>query len=151
MQSVVERRNTIPILSNVLVEAADNALALTATDMDLTIIERVVAAVGARGATTVAAHTLFDIVRKLPEGAQVQIESTGDGGQVTLKAGRSRFVLQTLPKEDFPTMSSGEAGPAERVIPCRLTQGSPAQNSRNNLTHLGCDRLSRGSCAGTER
>jgi DNA polymerase-3 subunit beta len=76
--------------------------------MDLTIIERVTAAVGGRGATTVAAHTFFDIVRKLPEGAQVQIESTGDGGQVTLKAGRSRFVLQTLPKEDFPTMGAGD-------------------------------------------
>jgi DNA polymerase III subunit beta len=108
VQSVVERRNTIPILSNVLVEAADNALALTATDMDLTIIERVTAAVSGRGATTVAAHTFFDIVRKLPEGAQVQIESTGDGGQVTLRAGRSRFVLQTLPKEDFPTMGAGD-------------------------------------------
>jgi DNA polymerase-3 subunit beta len=108
VQSVVERRNTIPILSNVLVETADNGLALTATDMDLTIIERVTAAVTGRGATTVAAHTLFDIVRKLPEGAQVQIESTGDGGQVTLKAGRSRFVLATLPKEDFPTMGPGD-------------------------------------------
>ncbi len=108
VQSVVERRNTIPILSNVLVEAGDNALALTATDMDLTIVERVTAAVAGRGATTVAAHTFFDIVRKLPEGAQVQIESAGDGGQVTLKAGRSRFVLQTLPKEDFPTMGSGD-------------------------------------------
>jgi len=108
VQSVVERRNTIPILSNVLVEAADGALALTATDMDLTIVERVTAAVGGRGATTVAAHTFFDIVRKLPEGAQVQLESTGDGGQVTLKAGRSRFVLATLPKEDFPTMGPGD-------------------------------------------
>jgi len=108
VQSVVERRNTIPILSNVLVEAADGALALTATDMDLTIVERVAAAVGGRGATTVAAHTFFDIVRKLPEGAQVQLESTGDGGQVTLKAGRSRFVLATLPKEDFPTMGPGD-------------------------------------------
>jgi DNA polymerase-3 subunit beta len=108
VQSVVERRNTIPILSNVLVEASDNALALTATDMDLSIVERVAAAVAGRGATTVAAHTFFDIVRKLPEGAQVQIESTGDGGQVTLKAGRSRFLLATLPKEDFPTMGAGD-------------------------------------------
>src|SRR5215218_2842240 len=84
VQSVVERRNTIPILSNVLLEAAEGSLGLTATDMDLSIVERVGASVAQAGATTVPAHTLYDIVRKLPEGAQVQIESTGDGGQVTL-------------------------------------------------------------------
>jgi DNA polymerase-3 subunit beta len=108
VQSVVERRNTIPILSNVLLEAADSTLALTATDMDLTIVERTGASIAGGGATTVAAHTLFDIVRKLPEGAQVQIDSTADGGQAILKAGRSRFVLATLPKEDFPNMGAGE-------------------------------------------
>jgi len=108
VQSVVERRNTIPILSNVLLEAADSTLALTATDMDLTIVERASAAIGGRGATTVAAHTFYDIVRKLPEGAQVQLDGAGDGGQVTLKAGRSRFVLSTLPKEDFPAMGAGD-------------------------------------------
>jgi len=107
VQSVVERRNTIPILSNVLLEAADSTLSLTATDMDLTIVERAAATVGGRGATTVAAHTFYDIVRKLPEGAQVQLESVGDG-QVALKAGRSRFVLATLPKEDFPAMGAGD-------------------------------------------
>src|SRR5499426_2414957 len=108
VQSVVERRNTIPILSNVLLEAADGALALTATDMDLTIVEQAPATVGGRGATTVAAHTFYDIVRKLPEGAQVQLDGAGDGAQVTLKAGRSRFVLATLPKEDFPAMGAGD-------------------------------------------
>ena len=108
VQSVVERRNTIPILSNVMLEASDGSLGLTATDMDLTIVERTAATISARGATTVAAHTLFDIVRKLQEGAQVQVESGGDGGQATLKAGRSRFVLSTLPKEDFPNMGSGD-------------------------------------------
>jgi DNA polymerase-3 subunit beta len=108
VQSVVERRNTIPILSNVLLEASDGALALTATDMDLTIVEKAPAQVAARGATTVPAHTLYDIVRKLPEGAQVQLESAGDGGQMALKAGRSRFTLATLPKEDFPATGAGE-------------------------------------------
>lgn len=108
VQSVVERRNTIPILSNVLLEASDGTLGLTATDMDLTIVERVSAAVAGRGATTVAAHTFFDIVRKLPEGAQVQIDGGSDGAQTTIKAGRSRFVLATLPKEDFPTMGAGD-------------------------------------------
>ncbi|MCP5065167.1 MAG: DNA polymerase III subunit beta, partial [bacterium] len=71
VQSVVERRNTIPILSNVLVEAADGRLGLTATDMDLTIIEGVAATVGDPGAITAPAHTLYDIVRKLPDGAEV--------------------------------------------------------------------------------
>jgi DNA polymerase III subunit beta len=108
VQSVVERRNTIPILSNVLLEASDGTLSLTATDMDLTIVERVSAAVAGRGATTVAAHTFFDIVRKLPEGAQVQIDGGSDGAQTTIKAGRSRFVLATLPKEDFPTLGAGD-------------------------------------------
>jgi DNA polymerase III subunit beta len=108
VQSVVERRNTIPILSNVLLDAADNMLALTATDMDLTIAEKVAAQVGTKGATTVSAHTLYDIVRKLPEGAQIQIEGSADGGQVTLKAGRSKFNLSTLPREDFPATAGGD-------------------------------------------
>ena len=108
VQSVVERRNTIPILSNVLLEATDGTLGLTATDMDLAIVERVPATIGSKGATTVAAHTLYDIVRKLPEGSQVQIEGGGDGGQISLKAGRSRFALSTLPKEDFPAMGGGD-------------------------------------------
>ena len=108
VQSVVERRNTIPILSNVLLDAADNMLALTATDMDLTIVEKVAAQVGTKGATTVSAHTLYDIVRKLPEGAQIQLEGAADGGQVTLKAGRSKFSLATLPREDFPATAAGD-------------------------------------------
>ena len=109
VQSVVERRNTIPILSNVLLEAGSNALGLTATDMDLTIIERV-AGLGRRtgGAATVPAHTLYDIVRKLPEGAQVEIDGGGEGGQATIRAGRSQFSLPTLPREDFPATAGGE-------------------------------------------
>src|SRR3990170_2926707 len=101
VQSVVERRNTIPILSNVLMEVAGDKLALTATDMDLTIVDAVAADVAEPGATTAPAHTLYDIVRKLPEGAQIEIRSGGDGAQLTVKAGRSVFTLATLPKEDF--------------------------------------------------
>jgi len=108
VQNVVERRNTIPILSNVLLEAGSNALGLTATDMDLTIIERVPVSVGTNGAATVPAHTLYDIVRKLPEGAQVEIGGEGDGAQATVRAGRSKFTLPTLPREDFPAISGGE-------------------------------------------
>jgi DNA polymerase-3 subunit beta len=108
VQNVVERRNTIPILSNVLLEAGSNALGLTATDMDLTIIERVPVSVGTNGAATVPAHTLYDIVRKLPEGAQVEIGGEGDGSQAVVRAGRSKFSLPTLPREDFPATSGGE-------------------------------------------
>ena len=106
VQSVVERRNTIPILSNVLIDAGDGELSLTATDMDLTIVETVAAEVATAGATTAPAHTLYDIVRKLPEGAQVEINSSGDGAQLTVKAGRSVFTLATLPKGDFPTLGA---------------------------------------------
>ncbi len=108
VQNVVERRNTIPILSNVLLEAGSNSLGLTATDMDLTIIERVPVSVGTNGAATVPAHTLYDIVRKLPEGAQVEIGGDGDGSQAVVRAGRSKFSLPTLPREDFPATSGGD-------------------------------------------
>src|SRR5215831_5212101 len=108
VQSVVERRNTIPILSNVLIEARAEHLHLTATDMDLTIIERVEAKVTAPGAVTAPAHTLYDIVRKLPDGSEVVLDAAADQGQLALRSGRSRFVLATLPKEDFPAMGAGE-------------------------------------------
>src|ERR1051325_2231643 len=87
VQNVVERRNTIPILSNVLLEAGSNSLGLTATDMDLTIIERVPVSVGTNGAATVPAHTLYDIVRKLPEGAQVEIGGEADGAKAAMRGG----------------------------------------------------------------
>ena len=107
VQSVVERRNTIPILSNVLIEAtAEGTLRLMATDLDLQIVEVVSAAIEAPGAITVSAHTLFDIARKLPEGSQVQL-SAADGKMLVI-AGRARFNLQTLPKDDFPMIAEGE-------------------------------------------
>jgi DNA polymerase III subunit beta len=108
VQSVVERRNTIPILSNVLVEARGSELKLTATDLDIEIVESVAAEVAQGGSTTVPAHMLYDIVRKLPDGAQLQLDQGGDGGRVAILAGRSRFSLQALPPEDFPNLASGE-------------------------------------------
>jgi DNA polymerase-3 subunit beta len=116
VQSVVERRNTIPILSNVLLEAAGGRLALTATDMDLAIIESVDCSVETEGATTAPAHTLYDIVRKLPDGAQIEIEAAGEGNQLRIQAGRSRFTLQTLPTGEFPQMASGDM-PHEFTLP----------------------------------
>ncbi len=107
VQSVVERRNTIPILSNVLIEAtAEGTLKLMATDLDLQINESVQAAVDQPGATTVSAHTLFDIARKLPEGSQVQLSAAE--GRMTIVAGRARFSLGTLPRDDFPVIAEGE-------------------------------------------
>jgi DNA polymerase III subunit beta len=107
VQSVVERRNTIPILSNVLLEAReDGSIRLMATDLDLQVDESVPANVGQAGATTVSAHTLFDIVRKLPEGSQVDL--TAAEGKMQIIAGRSRFNLSTLPRDDFPVIAEGE-------------------------------------------
>jgi len=107
VQSVVERRNTIPILSNVKLAAANGHLELAATDMDLEVVERVEADIAAEGATTSPAHTLYDIVRRLPDGAQVVFDTTGDD-PMTLVCGRSRFSLSCLPIEDFPLMASGD-------------------------------------------
>lgn len=107
VQSVVERRNTIPILSNVLIEAKeDGSLRLMATDLDLQVDESVPAQVETAGATTVPAHTFFDIVRKLPEGSQVEL--TAADGKMQVVAGRSRFNLSTLPRDDFPVIAEGE-------------------------------------------
>jgi DNA polymerase-3 subunit beta len=108
VQSVVERRTTIPILSNVLLTATPGRLALSATDMDLEIIERVPGQIEREGRTTAPAHTLYDIVRKLREGAQVEIEASGERSAMVLRSGRSTFTLQCLPPEDYPVMAGGE-------------------------------------------
>jgi DNA polymerase-3 subunit beta len=105
---VVERRNTIPILANVLIRAAGRELSLKATDLDIDIVETIGAEVAQDGSTTVPAHVLYDIVRKLSDGAQVSLEQDGQAGQVTLRSGRSRFSLQTLPETDFPDLAPGE-------------------------------------------
>ena len=105
---VVERRNTIPILANVLVKADKGKLSLKATDLDLEVIDSVAAEVSPGGATTVPAHMFYEIVRKLPEGAQIVIEGSGDRAVLSLRAGRSRFTLQTLPEGDFPDLAAGE-------------------------------------------
>src|SRR5271155_3135829 len=107
VQSVVERRTTIPILSNVLLRAEAGSLALSATDMDLEIVERVPCQVEREGRTTAPAHTLYDIVRKLREGAQVEIEASGERNAMLLRSGRSTFTLQCLPPEDYPVLASG--------------------------------------------
>ncbi|MEO0329161.1 MAG: DNA polymerase III subunit beta [Pseudomonadota bacterium] len=105
---VVERRNTIPILSNVLLRADGDALQLKATDLDLEIFEKTPAVVEQSGATTVPAHMLHEIVRKLPSGSEVMLSLDGDSSTLKLSSGRSQFTLQMLPVEDFPDISAGE-------------------------------------------
>ena len=113
VQSVVERRTTIPILSNVLLRAegagsGPGKLALSTTDMDLEIVERVPGRIEREGRTTAPAHTLYDIVRKLRDGAQVELETLGERNEMVLRSGRSTFTLACLPPEDYPVMSAGE-------------------------------------------
>ncbi len=107
-QSVVERRNTIPILGNVLIEAEGDQVSFRATDLDIEVIDRAHAVVSRAGATTVTAHTLHEIVRKLPDGAMVELHDDGLAGRLEVRAGRSHFSLTTLPREDFPIMASSE-------------------------------------------
>ncbi len=116
MQSVVERRNTIPILSNVRIEAKDGQLSMVTTDMDLEINESVAANVSTPGATTAPAHTLHDIVRKLPDGADVELALNSEGTQMTVKSGRSQFKLSCLPVADFPEIGAGDL-PSGFAIP----------------------------------
>ena len=106
VQSAVERRNTIPILSNVLLTADRDRLSFSATDLDMEIIDETPANVEGSGQITAPAHTLYEIVRKLPEGADVALTYNGEDPRLVVQAGRSRFNLPVLPAGDFPVMSS---------------------------------------------
>jgi len=107
-QSVVERRNTIPILANVLIEAEGAQVSFRATDLDIEVVDRAAAMVERAGATTVSAVMLHEIVRKLPDGALVNLTEDAASGRLAITAGRSSFNLATLPREDFPVMASSE-------------------------------------------
>ncbi|MCC7427696.1 MAG: DNA polymerase III subunit beta [Alphaproteobacteria bacterium] len=107
VQNVVERRNTIPILANVQIAVREGALTLAATDMDIAINEAVPAQASRNGATTAPAHTLYDIVRRLPEGAAIEFDFPGGDAQLSLRAGRFSTSLNCLPVDDFPAMAEG--------------------------------------------
>lgn len=107
-QSVVERRNTIPILANVLIEAEGDTVRFRATDLDIEVVDIAPATIERVGATTVNAVTFHEIVRKLPDGALVQLSDDGASGRLNVEAGRSNFALATLPKQDFPVMADSE-------------------------------------------
>ena len=104
---VVERRNTYPILANVLLSAGDDGLELRATDLDIEVTEKAPAMVTTAGSTTVPAHTLFEIVRKLSDGAEIELSVSGDE-QMSIRSGRSRFHLACLSPDGFPDLKSGE-------------------------------------------
>jgi DNA polymerase III subunit beta len=124
VQSVVERRNTIPILSNVLLQAGDGQLKLTATDLDIEIVESVPAEVGKSGATTVPAHMLYDIVRKLPDGAQLELDQAGDNQRVAIFAGCRMRISRIWRQATSPTASrsrrpTSRASSRRRALPSR--------------------------------
>jgi DNA polymerase-3 subunit beta len=108
IQSVAEKRNTIPILANVLIAVREGRLSFTATDMEIAIVEEVAASTQRNGATTAPAATLYDIVRKLPEGAEVELDHPGGDAQLALRAGRFSTSLMALPVDDFPSMTAGQ-------------------------------------------
>ena len=124
VSSVVEKRTTIPILSNVLLRAVPGTVSLKGTDLEREVVETAPAEVSQPGSITVSAHLLHDIVRKLPEGAQVSVETGGDGARLTVASGNSRFSLPMLQADDFPDLAAGEmshefelpAGDLQRLI-----------------------------------
>ena len=115
VQSIVEKRNTIPVLSNVRIEALGDGISFKATDMDTEITEMADAKITETGATTAPAHMLYDIVRKLSDGSQVELIYPDDKGQLTISSGRSKFSLSTIAVEDFPIIS-GDKLPTSFVM-----------------------------------
>jgi DNA polymerase-3 subunit beta len=113
VQSVVERRNTIPILANVMIAVREGGLTLTATDMEIAIVEDVAASASRNGTCTAPAATLYEIVRKLPENAEIELDHAGGDSQLALRAGRYATSLVVLPTDDFPSMTAG-------ALPCKF-------------------------------
>ncbi len=122
VQSVVEKRNTLPILANILINARDGRLALTATDMEIAVVQEAAANVSQEGATTAPAATLYEIVRKLPEGVEVEFEHGGGDAALVLRAGRFATSLNALPVDDFPVMTAGSL-PHRFSLPARVLRG----------------------------
>ena len=106
VQNIVERRNTVPVLSNVRIEANSDGISFKATDMDTEITEVVDAKILENGAITAPAHMLYDIVRKLSDGADVELVYPDEKEQLSIVSGRSKFSLPTIGVEDFPAIST---------------------------------------------
>ena len=100
---VVERRQTLPILANILLVLEDDSLSLTGTDLEVELVGRVqLATAGESGEITVPARKLVDICKSLPDGSDISF--TAQEGKVTVRSGRSRFTLSTLPAREFPNV-----------------------------------------------
>ena len=108
VQTIVERRNTIPILSNILIMGENNLLRIMATDMDIAIDESLTADISIPGNVTVPAHMLYDIVRKLPNDESIQLSYEDEKARITISNSRSKFTLPCLPVDDFPVISDGK-------------------------------------------
>ncbi|MBR1915878.1 MAG: DNA polymerase III subunit beta [Alphaproteobacteria bacterium] len=117
VQSIVEKRNTIPVLSNVRLEALADGISFKATDMDTEITEITDAKISEQGATTAPAHMLYDIVRKLNDGSEVELVFPDEKGQLSISSGRSKFSLPTIAVEDFPVIS-GDKLPINFSMSC---------------------------------
>ena len=100
---IVERRHTLPILSNLLLEAKNNTIQLTTTDLEMQISLTIQAALQEELSTTISAKKFLDICRSLPDGIDIDLMSKDS--RMTVKAGKSRFNLQTLPAADYPVMT----------------------------------------------
>ncbi len=109
LQGIVDKKNTLPVLSNILIEAKNNSLILSSTDMDISIVEKLNCNILEDGATTINSQIFYDIVRKLDDNAEIEIISN-DGKLLTLRASGSRFSLACLPKEDFPIIDQSSGG-----------------------------------------
>ena len=105
---VVERRQTMPILSNVLLVAKDGELSVTATDLEVELVAQVEVAVESDGEITVSGRKLLDICRALPEGSDIDVSVSGE--KLVVRSGRSKFSLATLPASEFPTVEDIKAG-----------------------------------------
>ncbi|RJS92565.1 DNA polymerase III subunit beta [Salinisphaera sp. Q1T1-3] len=117
---VVERRQTMPILSNVLIKSENNQLTLTATDLELELVTHAPAVIENPGAIAVPARKLLDICRGLPDDAEIQC--TLDGAQTRVQSGRSRFTLATLSANDWPHLDEVESGEAITLPESMLKQ-----------------------------
>ena len=109
LQGIVDKKNSLPILANILIEAKDNSLILSSTDMDISIIEKINCSVTENGATTINSQILYDIVRKIDEDNEIEIISN-NGKLLTLRSNGSRFSLACLPKEDYPIIEQDNSG-----------------------------------------
>lgn len=108
VNGAVEKRNTIPVLLNVKIEAKNNKIDLTATDMDIVITSSSPATIKKDGITTVPAQLLYDVVRKIPDEANISVALTEDGSTIKISSGKFKFSLPCLDPAEFPVLSEGD-------------------------------------------